>query len=152
MVSKTDPTLARFTHARGLLWSWISRIWARTLQGRVWKCVTDICLPIQAFHCRCNNIGPGQTTYLTTLSKKERTPYYSPSREIKFTQERIANVSPLVQRHLGRIYRCGTAGLWTWSIPSRPTRSMLLTFFSFCLIGGGNRSTRRNPRCQVGPY
>ena len=90
--------------------------------------------------------GGGCYTVDCTMQKKERkNTLLIPRGKLNFRKSGFANVSPLVHRHLGRIYRYGTAGQVTWSIPSRHTRSILLIFFSCFLIGGGNLSTRRKP-------
>ena len=73
-----------------------------------------------------------------------------PRGKLNLRKRGFANVSPLVQRHLGRIYRYATAGHWTWSIPSRPTRSVVLIFFSWFLNGEETGVPGENPRCQVG--
>ena len=80
------------------------------------------------------------------IRKKERKKEYfvNPSREIKLiTHARadFANVSPLVRRHLGRVYRYGTAGHWTRCRPSRPTRSIIINSLLMVFNWG------RKPEC-----
>ena len=63
---------------------------------------------------------------MSAYNKERKNTLLIPRGKLNLRKSRFANVLPLVQQHLGRIHRCGTAGHWTWYIPSHSTRSFLL--------------------------